>query len=369
MEKYALSIHYNEIALKGKLRSKFEKMLRDSIRYTTTVMPSTENGRLLMQGYDPSAKELLKLVPGISWIGEATIIERDKDLLKSIIKSLISRYGSTLDFDVKRIDKNFENTSLELKNSLAKELGIRFSPQGYKVRIEIMPKEYIINYAIERGIGGVPVGSAGRVLSLFSGGIDSATVPFEMMKRGCLTDLVHVYALADEEQALKSKVGEIIKKISSIEPVTIYLVPFHVFSLKATDINPRYELVFFKRFLLKLAEELCYRYEYKAIASGDAISQVASQTLDNINAVSYDINLPVFRPLTTYNKEDIVQLAKRYGTYEMSIKDYKDCCSLTSKNPLTIASIEKVKEFEQKIGLNNIIDESLKKMTIRHFSR
>lgn len=369
MEKYSLSIHYDEISLKGKLRSKFERMLRENIRYETGSLPSVMSSRLFLDSFDVRTKELVKLTPGVSWIGNAIEIDRDEDALKNVLKGLLSDNPGPVNLEVRRIDKTFGTTSLELKEKLAKVLGLRFSPTGYKIRVEIMPKSYIVNHSIERGIGGVPVGSAGRVLSLFSGGIDSAVVPFEMMKRGCIVDLLHVYSVADEEQVLNSKIGELAQKIAPLEPLNLYMVPFHIFSLKTTEINPRYELVLFKRFLIKLAEEICYRYNYKAIASGDALSQVASQTLDNINAISYGVNLPVLRPLVSYNKQEIIGLAKRYRTYDISIRDYKDCCSLVSKNPLTTASAERVKEFEKTLDLNGIIEESISKMKIKHFSR
>ncbi len=369
MERYGLSIHYGEIALKGKLRPRFEKILRENIRYETGLLPSVADNRLILDKTDETTKRLLKLTPGVSWFGDAIIIDREDGLLMNSLKNILSVYGSSVNFDVKRIDKKFGSTSLELKEKIAKTLGIRFDPHGHKLRVEIMPKNYIINYSIQRGIGGVPVGSAGKIISLFSGGIDSAVVPLEMMKRGCIVDLLHVYSVADQEEVLNSKISEIVKRLSSINPIRLYMVPFHFFSMDMISANPRYELVLFKRFLIRLAEEIAYRYGYKAIANGDSLSQVASQTLDNINSISYGINLPVFRPLLSYNKEDIIDLAKKYGTYELSLQKYKDCCSLVAKNPLTTASMEKVKEFEKKIDLDLIVNESLSKMSVKLFSK
>ncbi len=367
MEKEAISIHYNEIALKGKLRSKFEDVLRKNIDYETGNLASTLQGRLFLGNSDENTLNLLKLTPGVSWVSKAMFIDRDTDMLIKVLKELVSRHGNKVNLDVRRIDKSFPRTSLEVKQKLIKDLGLKLSTDGYRLRIEITNKEFIVNYNIEKAIGGMPVGSAGNIISLFSGGIDSAVAPIEMMKRGCSVDLLHVYAMPDSNLALSGKIAEIASRLSLIEPVRLYLVPFHFFNLKVTEINPRYELVLFKRFLLKLAEEMCYRYNYKGLSTGDSLSQVASQTLDNINAISYGFNVPIFRPLLSHNKEEIIEKAKLYSTYEMSIKSYKDCCSLVSKKPLTAASKIKVEEFENKIGLDKIINDSLSQLAIASF--
>lgn len=369
MERYGLSIHYGEIALKGKLRPKFEKLLRENIKYETGVLPSIAENRLILDKADEETKNLLRTTPGVSWFGDAIVLDREYDLLIENLKTIVANSGRSINLDVKRIDKKFGSTSLELKEKIAKALDIRFDPDGYRLRVEIMPKNYIINYSIQRGMGGMPVGSAGKIISLFSGGIDSAVAPFEMMKRGCIVDLLHVYSVADSEEVLNSKISDIAKKLSYIAPVRLYMVPFHFFSVDMAGANPRYELVLFKRFLIKLAEEISYRYGYKAIANGDSLSQVASQTLDNINSISYGINLPVFRPLLSYNKEEIIDLAKKYGTYELSLQKYKDCCSLVAKNPLTTASMEKVKEFEERLDLASVVNQSVSKMSVRLFSK
>ncbi len=365
--KRGISIHYGEIALKGKLRSRFEKMLINNIIYGTGYKPATVENRLFIDNQDDSTVNKLTLTPGVSWTGKYIMIERDQDSLEKTLNEIIKDPGQPINLDVKRIDKNFESTSLDIKQKILKDMHIQLSSTGPKIRVEIMKDSFIVNYDIKRGIGGVPSGSAGRVISLFSGGIDSAVAPLEMMKRGCNVDLLHVYAVATDAQVLESKVGEIARNLSFTAPLRLYMVPFHIFNLKVMSINPRYELVMFKRFLLKLADGLCSLYGYKGIVTGDSLSQVASQTLDNISAISYGIDVPVFRPLLSHNKEDIIDKAKMYGTYESSIKKYKDCCSIVSKKPLTTASKEKVLEFEKELYLDAIVKESLSKISVKKF--
>ncbi len=363
MRNNIITIHYGEIALKGKQRGRFESMLIRNVQEITGFRPMRMSSRLFLKEWNDDTRYLLSMIPGIEWMGDGLVIDRDNDVLREEVSRLASTTGEKrLNLDVRRVDKSFERTSLQLKEDLQKNIGFRYDASAKKVVVEIMKDSFIINSDIKRGVGGVPIGSAGRVLALFSGGIDSAVVPFEMMKRGCNVDLLHVYALPNRDAVTKGKAYEIAKHLSRFGRVRLYIVPFHLFGIKVGEIEQRYELVIFKRFLLKLAERLSKEYGYKGIATGDSLSQVASQTLDNINAISYGIDIPVFRPLVSCNKEEIIGKAKRYGTYEMSIKEYKDCCSIVSKHPATTVKPDKVKALEKQMNIDAIVDRSIEDM-------
>ncbi len=358
LNKNFISIHYGEIALKGGNRSNFEKLLIKNIQRETGVKPIRLDGRLIIESDNGDIKDLLRLTPGVEWIGDSTAIERDLDLLKKKVDEI--RGDSDVKIDVKRIDKNYEKDSLWIYEFLSKgrKKGNR------KMRIEVFKDYFLISFNIQDCIGGLPIGSAGKVLSLFSGGIDSSAVPFELMKRGCIVDLVHVFAMPRADEVPKSKVGEIMKAISKINRVRIYAIPFSIFAIETAGVGGGYDLILFKRFLLMLAEKIAVKQNYKAIATGDSLSQVASQTLDNINAISPGINLPVLRPFITSNKIDIINKAKFYGTYEESIKEYRDCCSIVSKNPTTRAHRDKLEEIEKKVDINSIVDKSVREMRV-----
>ncbi len=363
-----ITVHYDEIALKGKNRPVFQRKLIDNIVEKMGAKTELRESRLIIHNADAEAYEKLRLTPGVSWYAKGLVMERDYNKLEEVLKDLVSMSPErNLNLDVKRADKGFEDTSLELKGRLCKNLRIKLDKSARKVRVDIMHDLFIINYDIERGIGGLPVGTAGKVISLFSGGIDSAVAPIEIMKRGAKVDLLHVYALPSHEAALNQKINRLASRIAEVGGLDLYLVPFHVFSMKTIDVDSRYELVLFKRFLLKLADSIARNYGYKAICSGDALSQVASQTLDNINAVSYGIDTPVLRPLIGYNKEEIILKAKRYGTYDISIEDYKDCCSITSRNPATSVKREKLEEIEKKVDMDAIVEKSIEKINVKTY--
>jgi len=360
--KKILSVHYDEIALKGKQRGYFQGLLIKNIKERINKQTKAVESRLVLEDYDSEDIGKLKLTPGIAWISEAYSIDRNEKQLFGLMNKIIGK-SKNVNIDVKRVDKGYEKTSLKLKEELAKELKLRFDKKGKKIRIEIMSDSFIINYGIERGLGGLPVGSSGRLLSLFSGGIDSAIAPLEMMKRGAKVDLLHVYALNSPDFALESKIKTIAEKLSEIESgLTLYLVPFHYFSVAALKIDKRYELVLFKRFLLKMAEEISREKGYMAIITGDSLSQVASQTIENINAIGFDIQLPVFRPFIGYNKGEIIEKSIRYGFYDLSIEEYKDCCSIVSKNPATKSNQETIKKLENDIEMEKIINDSIKEI-------
>ena len=330
--------------------------------YGRKINMDAVESRLVLEDYSLEDINKLKLTPGVAWVSEAYSIDRNENDLLELIDKIIGE-NKNVNIDVKRVDKRYEKTSLKLKEELAKNLKLRFDKNGKKIRVEIMSDSFIVNYGIERSIGGLPVGSSGKLLSLFSGGIDSAIAPLEMIKRGAKVDLLHVYALNSPDFALQSKIKTIAEKLSGIESgLTLYLVPFHYFSVAALKIDKRYELVLFKRFLLRLAEEISKDRGYMAIITGDALSQVASQTIENINAISFGIQLPVFRPFIGYNKGEIIEQSIRYGFYDLSIEEYKDCCSIVSNNPATKSNPETIKKLENDMEMEKIIKDSIKEL-------
>ncbi len=360
--KKILSIHYDEIALKGKQRGYFQGLLVKNIKNRINKPIKAVESRLILENYDKEDLQKIKFTPGVSWSSEAYIIDRKIEQLEELLKKILGE-RKNVNIDVKRVDKSYAKTSVEIKEQVAKELGLRFDKNGEKIRIEIMKDSFIINYSIEKGIGGLPIGSSGRLLALFSGGIDSTIAPIELIKRGSKVDLLHVYALNSPDSALNGKINTIAGKLSEFESgLNLYLVPFHYFSVSALKIEKRYELVLFKRFLLKLAEEISRDKKYMAIITGDALSQVASQTIENINAISFGIDLPIFRPFIGYNKLEIIEKSIKYGFYDLSIEEYKDCCSLVSSNPATKSTQDIIKELEDKMDMKKIISDSLKEL-------
>jgi len=217
-----------------------------------------------------------------------------------------------------------------------------------------------------KGLGGLPIDAKKKILCLLSGGIDSPVAATQLMKRGCRVDFLHIHSFVKNEFVLKSKIKDIIGKLNNYGYKSrLFLMPYSFYELgTAGKIEDRFELIFFKHYIFKLAEKLANHYEYDAICSGDSLNQVASQTLENLKCVSYNVNLPIFRPLLSFDKNEIIEIARKIGTYEISNIEYKDCCSISAKNPYTQCNLDKFKEkVLDKIDMDELLEKSMEEIT------
>lgn len=371
--------HYSsEIGIKGLNRPFFEKRLVSNLTLALKGLNIEriyrDAGRVVILAKEGDIRKIaenLSKVFGISWFSYGFRSPKAIDLIveKTLegIRSLSLR-PSSFKVIASRADKKFPINSMEI----ARLVGTKVKEEGLKVDlnnpeltlyVEIADKYAYILFNKRKGLGGLPVGVSGRVLCLLSGGIDSPVASWLAMKRGCKVSFLHLHAMKDKEEVLRSKLMKIVKKLSEYcFSTTVYLIPFHDFYFRSFKIPPKMELVMFRRYMMLLAEKVALSEGYKAIVTGDSIGQVASQTLENIASVSNDISLPIIRPLASYDKEEIVNIAKKIGTYEASIEEYKDCCSIIARHPETKASVDHVKKLEKEIELENVVNASLDKM-------
>lgn len=370
-------VHYAEIGLKGKNRPFFERRLSQNVR---RALRAEDIGRVeiisgrivvnLKATSNPTniISSLSKLF-GVSWFAPAYATERDVDSIgKTVlhnVKSLIPA-DKTMKVLAKRADKSFPLTSLELGRvigaQLVKEYGLKASMGNptLKVFIEVTDRGAYVFFERFKGLGGLPVGSSGRVLALLSGGIDSAVAAWLMMKRGCSVEFLHFHPFPTNGEAINSKVGELIRALTTYSfESTAHFVPATPFQLFTMGIPARYDLILFRSFMLRIAEKIAQQRGVKAIGTGDNLNQVASQTLENLQAVEDSTSFPIFRPLLTYDKEEIIEFAKRIGTYPISIRPYKDCCSMIARHPATKASVETVRRLEGEVDMGKLVDETL----------
>lgn len=369
-------IHYSEIGLKGHNRSFFERKLVENVRCALSGVTDAKverlQGRLAfpIDGVDPQKiVERLTSVFGVSWFAFASVAEPNVDSIGRIAMEEASKVveeGETIKVEVKRADKKFPVTSLELSRMLGKmlvdNLGVKVSLNNplKKIYVEVLSGEAYVFTDRVRGLGGIPVGSSGKVLSLLSGGIDSPVASYLIMKRGCRVHYLHFHPFHDNAEAENSKIMEIARRLLLYSGKTVVVfIPTYEFQMATVNIPARYDLVLFRRFMLKVAEKVAEAEGAKAIVTGESLAQVASQTLENMVAISSGLRTPVFRPLIAYDKDEIVALAKKIGTYELSIKPYKDCCSIIARHPETRAKLEKVEELEKKIDMDSVVSRSL----------
>ena len=232
--------------------------------------------------------------------------------------------------------------------------------------MEILPDKALIFVEKTAGLRGMPRGSSGRMLCLFSGGIDSPVAAWSMMRRGAQVDLFHFHPFATNEEVLGTKITEQYEVLKTFNPRSVlYLVPHAVYQAAAAlKIPMEYETVLFRRFMFKAAEALAAKRDIRALVTGDALGQVASQTLENMAAAQSGLELPVFQPLISMDKDDIVKAAQKIGTFEMSNKPYKDCCSLMSKRPKTNVAVAEARKIEAALQLPALIPPTLAEVAV-----
>lgn len=363
-------IFFGEIFLKGKNRMDFINKLENNIKNVLgNINIKKYHDRIVIDSNDEKIAEICSKIFGVATVYLAEIIERNLDLAAEVAKKEIKNKSYCVRVD--RIDKKFPLTSKEIENYIGKKIGGKVDLENPEITVRFKVYSDSIYFLKKKyeGIGGLPVGTSGKVLSLLSGGIDSAVSSYLTMKRGCMVDFLHFYAYSSVEEVEKSKIFELVKKIVETQKlkVKIYLVPYYIFHTKALEANikEKIELTVFRRFMVRVANELCKKYKYKAIVTGDNLGQVASQTLENLALVDKVSEFPVFRPLLTFDKKEIIELAKKIGTYEISIKDYKDCCSIISLNPATKPKLENVLEAEKKMDIEKVVENSIKEMSIK----
>ncbi|MGD8760479.1 MAG: tRNA uracil 4-sulfurtransferase ThiI [Anaerolineales bacterium] len=360
-------VHYAEIGLKGKNRPDFEKQLIRNIEAKQAVKKAKRlPGRILMEAEGPFD---LRRVFGVAWWAEVIQVEAAVEVIAdAAVRIARERKGDSSSFAIRATTayKPFVLNSQELEVEVGQRvkdalgLEVNLSRPDLTVYVEVMKSAALIYTQKHPGPGGLPVGSAGKLMGLFSGGIDSAVATYLMAKRGAAIELVHFYASASASEAHEGKIGKLAGLLTQFMPkLTVHYVPFHRFQVAAAGLRSRlrrHELVAFRRLMAMMAERLAKLRGAKGLFMGDNLGQVASQTLENLAALDQAVSMPVYRPLIGYDKLEIIDLAKKIGLYELASQRYKDCCSLISRHPATRSKLEMVASIEESIGVETMLD-------------
>ena len=366
-------VHFGELWLRGRNRGSYIKILKkrmlEQLEGEAFGLESLYDRFLIRPDSEESLEGIRSRLSNLFGISTFEVSYETEPDLESIKEAAGRAMDELADFPVRinshRSHKGFDFTSIDIIReivALAESRGIDASNHGYKSNIYVSvtkEKAYITNKK-ERGLGGLPVGSSGKGVVLLSGGIDSPVAAWYAMKRGVDPIYVHVHAFSNNKDAYDSKILNILDILSKYRKnSTVYLVPSHLFQMAALK-SGRYELVLLKSFMLGVAEKIADKENAELIFTGESLGQVASQTASNLRSEQLGIKLPVLRPLVGFDKEEIIKIARAIGTYEESVKEYKDVCSINSKNPKTHTSPEKLKEVIKSTGMRKIISQSLK---------
>ncbi|MBT4576858.1 tRNA 4-thiouridine(8) synthase ThiI [Candidatus Woesearchaeota archaeon] len=370
-------VHYNEIAIKGKNRPLFERTLIDNIIQSIKGLKANgvkrRYGRVIVNLKEDSQiekiQEKLGKIPGISSYSPALKSTHEtKDMAEKALKLL--NEPKSFYIKVKRSFKKHPLKSMDIAREVGTEifnktkLPADFVDPDITVFLEVVENGTYIYTEKFKGIGGLPVSVSGKVMVLLSGGIDSPVASFLTLKRGCKNMYIHFHSEPYTKESSRKKVEKLASLIAEYQGQTkIFMVPLIDIQKEIMlKTDKKYRIILYRRFMFRLAEKLARRNKAKALVTGENLGQVASQTIENIHTIQATVNIPIIQPLITYDKQEIIDLAEKIGTFETSIEPHDDCCSLfLPKHPSTKSDLKTVEFEESKLDVEALIKDALKR--------
>ena len=370
-----------ELVLKGLNRKSFEQKLQSNIRRRLASIGNFKvycmQSIIYVEPADSDADmdaafQALQKVFGVIKMNRAAACEKDKDAIVKLAKEYLrDELMSAKSFKVesKRSDKSFPLTSIELSQYVGGELAEAFPDCAVEmhdpeliVHVEVRDLAAYVHSTPIPGAGGMPVGSNGTAVTLLSGGIDSPVSTYMIAKRGVRLIPVHFFSFPYTSQQAKDKVIELAQLLTEYcGKMTIEVVPFTHIQEEIRDKCPEeYFTLIMRRFMMRIAQRIAGRNGAKAIVTGENLGQVASQTMEAMASTQSVIDMPVLQPLIGMDKEEIITLARKIGTFETSILPYEDCCTVfTPRHPKTHPKLNEVAAAEAVLDIDALVDEAV----------
>ncbi|MBU5468123.1 tRNA 4-thiouridine(8) synthase ThiI [Virgibacillus sp. MSJ-26] len=367
-------IRYGELALKGRNQRTFINQLQNNIRHQLMDFPEVQvkktQGRMfiLLNGEDPEPIiEKCRRIFGIHSLSLAVKVDNELEIInETVLKTLLDHpSGTTFKVEVRRANKEFPIQSQEMNQKLGAHL--LKNSTGYTVdvhdpdviiKVEIRVEATYITSSVIEGAGGLPVKTAGKTLLMLSGGIDSPVAGYLAMKRGVEIEAVHFHSPPYTSERAKQKVIDLAKELMTFgHQVKIHIVPFTELQQAIfKEIPEAYAMTVMRRMMMRISEAICEKEGILSITIGESLGQVASQTMESMNAINEVTNYPILRPLVAMDKSEIINISKDIGTYDISIRPYEDCCTVfVPKSPKTRPRRDKVNQFEAKMDYKQLL--------------
>ena len=370
-----------EVVLKGLNRHTFEDKLMSNIRrrlqhcgkfhvYSkqSTIYVEPQEDTCDMDAAYAACKQIF----GVISVTRAKPCEKDKDAILACAKAYLDgqlRGAKSFKVETKRSDKKFPMNSMEISQYVGgllhdayPHLIVDVHNPDLCVHVEVREKAAYVHGPAEPGAGGLPIGMGGKAVSLLSGGIDSPVSSFMIAKRGVQLEMVHFFSPPYTSQQAKEKVLELARQLTCwCGRMTVHVVPFTEIQEEIRRCCPEdHFTLIMRRFMMRLAVAVAKRTGCKALVTGECLGQVASQTMDAL-AVSDDAcELPVLRPVIGMDKEEIIRISRRIGTFDTSILPYEDCCTVfTPRHPRTHPKLEEVREYEAALDVEGLMERAL----------
>ncbi|MGD2089412.1 MAG: tRNA uracil 4-sulfurtransferase ThiI [Candidatus Aminicenantes bacterium] len=387
---HTLVINVDELWLKGKNRPLYYRALRGHIRELLEAYhkePSTcvnEEQRIVARSESPFSQETIRAflnVPGIHSLIPARRIPVDFHQIFPTVKEELQRLEQlppTFKVETRRSYKGFPMDSLAVCNEIGtlvlKEfprLAVDLKNPGLIIEVRILEKNIYVSTRKLFGIGGLPVGTSGHLVALLSGGFDSPVASFLMSKRGCRQTFIFFYAYPFVGDEVKDKVLKLVRILGRYQRHSrLHIVPFgEVQRLISKNCQADYRTLLFRKAMLQCSTLLARKVKAGALLTGDALGQVSSQTIGNISVLDKVSPLPIFRPLLGYNKIEIIALAKKIGTHDISVIPHDDACSLFApKHPVIRPSTSYVAKFDREVQLKEHLQTCLQEAQVYDIS-
>ena len=380
--KRVILVRYGEIALKGLNKPVFEDKLIKNIKKSLYGLGPIEvlksQSRVYIEpvsdeyDFDEAIEKVIKVF-GIVSVSPVWKIESDYEEIKNysltMVKELIENKGyKTFKVETKRGNKKFPMDSPEVCRELGgylfeeiPGLSVDVKNPDFVLYAEIRESTYIYSEKFE-ALGGLPTGTNGKAMLLLSGGIDSPVAGYMIGKRGVEIEAVHFYSYPYTSERAKEKVIELGKILTQyVGRLRLHVVPFTDIQLHINDNCPEEQLtVIMRRAMMRISETLANKNGAMALITGESIGQVASQTMHALNVTNAVVKMPIFRPLIGMDKNEVIAIAQKIGTFDTSILPYEDCCTVfVAKHPNTKPRLELIEKFEEKLNLDELIDKAI----------
>jgi thiamine biosynthesis protein ThiI len=379
-------IRYHEIALKKGNRQYFTELLKRNLLAAVKDLGAKEirslPARLLLTFKNEIEPQILvQRISAVFGVANFSLVERtprDIDALRArILDSIHDTPFSSFRIETQRGDKTFPLTSPEINRQLGaavkEKSGARVDLMNaeFTVTVEILPRDAFFGFNKIAGVGGLPVGASGRLVALISGGIDSPVAAYRMMQRGCRVIFVHFHSAPFQDNTSQEKVRQLIGILTRHQFLSrLYLVPFGEEQRRiVAAVGRPLRVVLYRRMMLRIAEAIARKEKAKALVTGESLGQVASQTLDNIAVIQQAARLPILRPLVGMDKQEIIDQARRIGTFEISSIPDQDCCQLfVPKHPATKARFSDAEQDETKFDVSELVRYGVENAAEEEFS-
>ena len=386
--KTRILIRYGELSTKGRNKKMFTQKLASNIKKALVdypqvkVIPDYDFMYLdLHEAPEEAVIEKVKPIFGIQSISPVYIIEKNMEVAKKVVLDLLSQEnleGKTFKIMTKRSDHTFEMDTNQINLFLGDavleafpDIKVQLKQPDITVRIDVRREHLMVSLKTIPGAGGLPVGTSGRVMLMLSGGIDSPVAGYLAMKRGMEIQCVHFasppYTSPQALEKTKLLAAKIARFGGSIQFLT---VPFSRIQEEIKKSVPEaYLMTIMRRFMLRITDQLRENARALAIANGESVGQVASQTLDSMVAINDVTNTPIIRPVATMDKLDIIKVAEEIDTFELSIQPFEDCCTVFAPpSPKTKPKLEKARQYEARLDIEGLIKEAVEGTVIEEIT-